>query len=64
MIATHEADCYSGKIGLCAVRPDPVNANMVFALVVKDHRYSFGHAQYLNTGSRVWIAAAQVSVSN
>lgn len=57
MIATHTADVYGGKIKLCAVKPDPANANMVFALVVRDTRGS------LHTGARVWIASAQVKAS-
>jgi len=54
MSATHTADVYGGTIKLCAVRPDPVNANMVFGLVVRDSRGK------LHTGQRIWIADAQV----
>lgn len=61
MRATHIADTYSGKISLCSVKPDPLNHNMVYGRVVKDHRYTFGAPGYLHTASRVYIAAAQVT---
>ena len=57
MIATHEADCYDGKILLCSVRNDPDNPNMVFGLVVRDCRNN----RSFHTGERIWISAKQVS---
>lgn len=61
MRATHKADTYGGKISLCAVKRDSQNTNMIFGLVVADHRYPFGHPSYLHTGRQVWLSAAQVS---
>lgn len=61
MRVTHKADTYSGRISLCYVRRDPHNANMVFGIVVADHRYPLGHPAHLHTGRSVWIASAQVS---
>lgn len=55
MVATHIADVYGGKIKLASITPDPVNKNMVFALVVHDSRRA------LHTGQRVWIADKQVA---
>jgi hypothetical protein len=55
VISTHTADVYGGTIRLCAVKPDPMNRNMVFGLVVHDSR------RKLHTGTRVWISAKQVT---
>lgn len=59
MTATHTADVYGGTMKLCAIRQDPANPNMVFALVVHDARPA--NLRTYHTGCRVWIAKAQVT---